>query len=704
MTDEQNLNITNDESEVLQHLDDIVSGADSEKSALGFIRNTEYPKAAAKGRIFVATEDSEFRGFILIGGTFPTIKVVQTFVPEEFRGSGVAKRLVEHICQYGNEHKHASVRARVAAELEANKFWRSAGFILVGQDEKSEKSRVINIYEYALDAPILFPVGGFSQGVTSIERDKRPIVSSPSYAIDINVLLDLLRGRSHEEDVRNLISHVMASETRLYVTSEFQKELSKHTTGSEDNLLKILGALPVLPEVPVPEELLQQLTSAVIPNGKKVTDQDKSDLQHLAQSILNELSGFVTNEKMLLSAHHNLKRQFGLDVVTPGEITAGEVEPHVHFLTLAERSEFEVRLMRVGDRIELHRFLAANLYADETTRGLANDMNMMIASSSHLVIQDDHVIGALILKDIVGRTQKKTCVVCIEETSPNGKSIANCLFGLLLSNLAEGLSIIELLVSPLADKVRNTAYQLGFLKIENQEGRLIKFNYNHVIDKPTWHMLVDDLESEGIRINRRMPSNAEMKNTGILVNFSENARGSYNLFELETLFSPLLILTGVREAFIVPIRERYANLINVEVQMPLLPEPQGVIRAERAYFASPTAVRRLSKGALVVFYVSGNRKGRMEAVGICRVTACAVLPRDVALTNFRSQGVYSVDDIEGIGEQVGVFSFDRFTAFNNPIPYEKLLSMKCVGGANLVSTQNLSHRQLLDIIKEGFVE
>lgn len=694
------IQVTNDKDVILNFIDEIVEGADSEKSALGFIPHTEYPKAAAKEKILVAYQGSVFLGFILFGGKHPVLKILQTFVAKEFRRTKVATHLVEHLRDYGNANRFSSIRARVAAELDANRFWRKMNFLLVGQDGESDKKRLINIYELTLEAPTLFPHESYSNEIESIQVEKRPIVAAPSYGIDVNILLDLLRERKNEDQVKSLFTYALASETRLFTTHEFKEELLRNKKKKEDYLLKLLETLPELPTKELSNELLQQLHHIVIPKNKGTTDQDISDLRHLGHCVVNGLTGFVTSEEMLLSAHHELKRHFGLEVVTPGELGVGEYLHQEHSLLDDHDEEFVVRPLKVEDRPELCTFLKHNHYSDDAVVTFTNEMSALAPSCSQLATRSGRIVGALMVKGTSGKTDRIVGSLCVQEESSIATSVANCLFGILLSALKEGLSIIELEVPPLADKIQQTAKQLGFFGINSKRRRLIKYNYNGVIDKSTWKEFAEDLRSEGLEISQRLPSNAEIENTGILLTIG-SSRGVFSLFDLETILSPLIILTPGRSSFIVPIREKFAHLLNVEVQMPLLPEPQGVLRAERAYFASVQAVRKLHRGAIVIFYVSGSNKGRKEAVGICRVTACGVFPLEIALTKFKTQGVYRDEEIHAVGEQVGVFSFDRFTKFRNPIPYKQLVSMGCVGGANLVSTQRIDYEQLTAIIRKG---
>mgnify|MGYP002019244627 CR=1 FL=1 len=52
---------------------------------------------------------------------------------KEYRGKGVGKMLVDALVEFGERHKYLSAQARVAAELDANKFWDSQSFRIIDQ-------------------------------------------------------------------------------------------------------------------------------------------------------------------------------------------------------------------------------------------------------------------------------------------------------------------------------------------------------------------------------------------------------------------------------------------------------------------------------------------------------------------------------------------------------------------------------------------
>ncbi len=119
----------------------------------------------------------------------------------------------------------------------------------------------------------------------------------------------------------------------------------------------------------------------------------------------------------------------------------------------------------------------------------------------------------------------------------------------------------------------------------------------------------------------------------------------------------------------------------------------------------PQKRSHFSRGVLIIFYVSGNKGGRKEAVGIGRITFYGTLSTTEAMLKLSRQGVLEKIELDGIAGPKGVvsvFTFDNFLMFDRPIPYRRLKEMGCIGGANLVTAQPLAGDALGRIVAEGF--
>ena len=284
--------------EVKSYIEQVRSLGDANRSALGFLPASAYTETAMKGCLWVAVDQTnkDLLGYLLFGGTYPHLKVFQVHVLPEFRSRGLARRLLKELRKYGEENNYQTISARVATELEANRFWQGIGFRIIRRVAGGSRSgRKLNVYLFELDTQSLFreiqTEESFQvEGMRQITYPSRPILKTPSYVIDLNVFFDVVGKRDTGESAR-ILSSAFNSEIKLHVTSEFIRELERHSPDFEnDPVLEFARGLPVLPELsadtlaPLTEEIRKILFPDTTGTGKERPN-EVSDRIHLASCI-----------------------------------------------------------------------------------------------------------------------------------------------------------------------------------------------------------------------------------------------------------------------------------------------------------------------------------------------------------------------------------------------------------------------------------
>ena len=199
-----------------------------------------------------------------------------------------------------------------------------------------------------------------------------------------------------------------------------------------------------------------------------------------------------------------------------------------------------------------------------------------------------------------------------------------------------------------------------------------------------------------------MPSWNTISDTGIVMESNEDSR-TISPFNFETLASPCALFYPGRTAVIVPIQEGYASklLPIAQEQKSFLPRREAEFRLERAYFLAAGKHTLLPKGTIVVFYVSHPRK---EAIALARVTLSDTMTKMQAILHL-GRGVLTDDELDrrkNDRDEVAVFMFDNVLLFQKNIAYGELKRAGCVGGANLVTVQSLSHQKLRWVAGRAF--
>ena len=707
-------------AKVIDYVDQVRRLADANKDALGFLSATAYEEAAMKGCLWVAVSGTarRLRGYLFFGVRFPRLRVYQVYVCPEFRSSGTARTLIERLKRYGEDHDYLSIAARVASELPANRFWHALGFNVIGRCPGGKKDRTINRYALSLNVPSLFGRDQPSEDARQ-RLHVRPVLETRSYVLDLNVLFDAVRDRDEGEAI-HILSMSFDSDMRLAVTAEFARELERHSRRSGDPVLKLARALPTLPEPrqedlnPLVEDLRRELFSIGSPKTGRRAANDASDLSHLASCIHHRVYGFITRDGRILQRAEELHEKYNLRVISPADLC----EPLEHVSAGQERmtaivgqEEIEIAAFEESDRADVERFLArvgtspgdiSTCLASGTTR---------FPTAIAVMRTGQRIVGIGSWAARPGTGGESVARLYVDEDSQCVDRVVDHLLEHSINGGSYGqLTRLDLKIGPGQVKLRDVAIKRGFCPPDFRSGAmseaLSKVSIKGVVADNNWRSFRNGFgEATGLQLPSELPRYEELVNTGVVLN-TENAVPplTVSLFDFETLISPGAVICQGRGGAMVPVQERYARqlLSLAEGQRSFLAEREAVLHLERAYFLAAGRHRLLPQGTLVVFYASRKRR---EAVAMARVTFSGTLKKGQAVLNLGRQGVLTAEEMQKRSNQrdeIGAFTFDNLVVFPNQVAYGELKTLGCIGGANLVSAQELPYDKLRLIVERAF--
>ena len=719
--------IIKDSGKVTSYIDQVRSLADRNRTALGFLPASAYTEAAMKGSLWVALDGNtgNFRGYLLFGGVHPQLKVFQICVHPNYRSSGTAQELIDSLKKYGEDHDYQTISAKVASELEANRFWRNSGFHIIRQVPGRTHGRTINIYIIELDVPSLLH--------TSRDRDSsarpspllgqsiRPLLETPSCVSDLNVFFDVMRNRDDGE-AAHIFSAALNNQIRLFVTSEFANELERRSCDKDDDpVLEFAKKLPTLPSPkpenvnPIIEKLRIILSQGTPKTGKRLAN-DESDLIHLASCIHHQAYGFVTRDSAILKCATDLHVQYGLRILSPIDLRESleieNIEPSSIRVTTGE-SEISVSAINDKERSDVERFLndsgiGSDDIAQFFTPGTIQNPPIRLVMRSAT-----DIIGISSWSAMPGAGKEAIVSLYVNENHPDSNRMIDYILEYSMNLGGEGeLSRFDLKIGRGQIGTREIALKRGFSLQGRQGGGnysvLSKVSFKGMVTKDNWLGFKRDFaEKTNIELPDKMPGYGELMNTGFVLNSRESLlRKTISLFDFETAISPGMVICPGRDAVMVPIEEKYASelLPPTQRQGLLFPQREAAFRLERAYFSGARKGSLPTRGMIVVFYISGERK---EAVVAARVTFSDTLTKTQAVLNLSRQGVLTEEEIHQRGnkkDEVAVFTFDNLVSFPRSIDFRELKRMRCVGKANLITMQKLSHESLRRIIDRAFME
>ncbi len=721
--------------EVEKYVDTLSKAADENRDALGFLPRSVYLEQALVGRVWVAVDQDsgEYAGHLIFGGRFPSLKVIQAFVAKQHRRSGVGELLIRHLVSYGEAHSYLTITARVAADLAANKFWERQGLELVRQEPGGKTTkRTINVRAKELATPSLFGAMGQAGNVMRIDPGRvgytnRPLSSTPSYAIDLNVFFDVTRDRERADEAELLFGAALSNHVKICVTSEFLRELERRSVDAKnDPILAFARSLPRLPDVQpnLLEPLTSELRHAVFREKSKLSENDISDLRHLAECIHHRVSGFVTGEKNLLTASNAIREAYGLDVTSVSDLSfsvedvasggdcthAAFASQHISLVTLQEI-----------ERSRAEKFLVCRGVSQDTMSFILNP-GVSSAPRRRLIATVDGAIVAVASWDVLTKFRKRTILyLVVDESHPSStRIIDHILESVLRDSEARRLNRVDLVPGPGQVQTIETAIQRGFRRRLSEDGssfssELSKISFNGMVTPKIWSEFAASFcDLSGLALPKAMPKDAELMHTGIVARTLGGRQSvQFSLFEFETLISPGMLVFKSRDALILPVLRRYAKDMfsaygsRYELQAELFPGKEALIHTEKSYFRSQKNTGWFKRGMPVVFYVSGKGGGQKAAIGVGRVTFSDKLTLEEIEINLTRQGVLDLGELNMLAtgsrdHKIHAFTFDNFSLFPTAVPFKRLKELGVVSDANLVTVQKLPKNGFSDIIEEAF--
>lgn len=700
--------------------------ADDHRDEFTFLPKDAYANGAVRGKLWVVvdTVSLDFRGYLLLGGQHPRMKVFQICVHPDHRSSGIARMLVSELIKYSTKCGYLNITARVSSRLPANKFWQRSGFHIIRQTQGAPGT-TINLYSRNLKVPSLFNDDESVHHAALQIDTRRPLLQTPSYVIDLNVFFDAIRRRDHGQAAQ-IMALSLAHTIRLSVTREFVKELERASQDmNNDPILTFAKQLPTLPVRPdrlhhVIAEL-QKLIASTPSEKRRWKTNDISDQVHLASSIYHKAFGFITRDSGILRYSESIYERFGLRVLSPDDvIDSFEPDDDSAFhtsISISEKREIHVSNLNDASSAHVNRFLQRH---DPRKRGLSSWLGPMTgnampdkdAKPDNLVVSSSYKIIGIGLWSDTGRSRSDAVLNLLidEDHHDADRAIDHILTMSANRGDVNRVWRFNLKVPRNQLRTRETALKRRFHPLQGTDNRTEIEFARIVVKMPIvleyWSRLTKEfLNYTGLGLAHSMPNYVELKNTGIVLSRKGVPMSRpMSIFDFETFISPGVLIAPRRDAVIIPIKKRYAEELLPEArdQRLLVSQHDAAFRLERAYFLNAQKCRIMPQGTLIVFYVSGKHG---EAVALARVTYCQTLTATQAALSLRRQGVLSEQELEDRANRSGeitAVTFDSVLAFPNTISFRDLKYMKCVGGANLVTAQKISPSSLGHIIKAAF--
>ncbi|HEX7889455.1 MAG TPA: GNAT family N-acetyltransferase [Ramlibacter sp.] len=702
-------------SSVSAFLNEVVQAADSERDALGFFSRSVYADFCRRGQLFVALASGStgefYAGHLLFDLRFPKAHVRQIYVSRAHRGRSIGRTLLNAMKNMLTEGQFISIHARVAEDLrDANMFWEAQGFyaqrVTVGG---ASRNRMIVVRAHELDTPQLFG----SSGITAADPlglDAMEGAAKPLYLLDLNVLFDLGPRRPRHELAMSVFRAERMRACSLAVSSEIETELNRTAHGGKtDPMLSLAGTLAKFPSPPDEDwaRLSPMLASLVFPERQgSLSDNDKSDLMHLATAIHHGLPGLITSDGRILERAPELRQRFGVDAISPELF---QVEPdHTTDPVVHEAHSTDIIEMQAashGDTAAIRGVLTA-LNIDTATQ--VNEWSATDAGSSaclRYVVRCNGVVSGYLVLPANIRGHEIRAYAAVAENQRDARETAQSLLRHILSIVTTGeVAHVRLSCPPRQASLREVAATFGYVASPSSSNDLQKIVAKRRLTEGNWTAGRDSLAAVGkLGLPDALPVFRHVDQQ-IPVIRPDGQRVLVPLYKLESLLAPILLCLPGREGVLVPIRKHFEeHLLADSPQDSLLPRGKAQLAPLRHYLSDKKTLKNFARGDLMFFYESVKNKGAGAVVAVGRVLRAylrdesAMHAGDLAPSVLDSSQLSSI----GVSKTKTITVFDNVLRLPRPVPLRELRSMGCGEPHQLITSQRLSSGQVQAILEKG---
>jgi GNAT superfamily N-acetyltransferase len=618
------------------------------RATLGHMPFAAYRDAAAKGTLLLAYDGDQVIGYALFGLTRNRVRLTHLCVAAERHGCGVARQLVEWISHRHTDYPGILVKCRVSYHL--GDMWIKLGFTQMSERPGRSKA-----------GHVLVSWWRDHHHANLFTRDDDSVLVRAT--IDVNVLRDLTEeDRVDAVEAQALVADQVADRLDLVRTAALDAEINQMGGPLRARCTTRVQQLASPRWDPDPARL-RQIRDDLIDDARRIdagypgSDQDRFDLEHVAEAIAVGVHVFITRDEHLTRMLGSAARQGGVRILRPVDVVI-----HLDELARAEAyrpaallgTAHQQRLIGVGGEDDLARLV--NQAAGERPKAFLKTVrDLALAGCDRLGVYgpDADLVAAVALRhDRGGLTVP---LLRVANTGLADTLACQMLFQLRQQARDRGTMIIRITDRYLSSPARFAALNDGF---REHGGDFYAFAVDRCApaSEVEHHAAV---AARQVGIPEPAPLRSDMPAVAAA--------------ELERTWWPAKLVDSQLPTHLIPIQQVFsAELLGVPEG--LFPRHDGLgLAREHVYYRSPLGAR-LEAPARLLWYMSSTspdrprpRRGRAPTVPYpSGVIACAQLdavvtgPAEVLFDQFRHLGVWDQGQVSAAARHGRVQAL-RFT-------------------------------------------
>lgn len=613
---------------------------------LGFL-----PRAALRdylckeGVIGAKNERDQLIGYLLYGKNRDYFRICQLCVVAQYRGQGIARRLVDSLKQSATTQK--AIRLRCRRDFAANDIWPKLGFVPLdeGPGRSKDGHRLTRWYRS------LAPDDQLSLFQMKTSAETLDVI------VDAQIFFDFSEPNNHKTKTsKALLSDFLGDSLKLWITDEIFNEINRQDDPEQrrESRERAHSFSIVEPDQLLAERIEERLKK-ILPTHR---ESQTSDVRHLAKASACDVMTFVTRDQSLLKKSERISEITGLRVVNPVDLIINLHELSARQSYAPDRiAGLDLRWERLTSN-DLSPFRFDSFLKRGETRGrFRAELEPLIAQPNQhkceLLRSGNEIIAIRVLSKSSNR-------MLIASFARVARSIDQGLFGRFLiadtvSNAVDGnLDVVKFRASSLAPSLIRDMLDMGFTESNDS---FVRFCFSSCLDRETTSTAISKLCPESIGNYQEMSD-----------------------LELERCCSPLALEATDQRYFLVPIRPGYAiSLIDRHESADDLfgGNPNVLLRWNNVYYKKKTHHRMLRTPARILWYVSKPRK---HIIAVSRLDDVAIDTPKVLFSSFEKFGILEWNDLyrmcDGdISSELLALKFSNTFVFRKPVSLDVLRSI-----------------------------
>ncbi len=272
---------------------------------LGFLPRAALEDYLTKGGVLGAnTQNGRLVGYLMYAANRDRFRVAQLCVSEGGRGRGVARNLLEALKASASTQKVIVLRCR--NDFPAHRMWPKLGFVPISESPgRSREGHLLTLWRLQLarhDQLELFRANMSDDVLDAV--------------IDAQVFFDFDRPDSDlTQPSKALVSDLFVDSVNLWFTDELLSEINRSDSPSErEAARRRAGQFLEVKHHPHLVENFETRLKGILPSR---TENQRSDIMHLAKTAASELDVFVTRDQLLLNRSAQIHEAVSVRVLSP---------------------------------------------------------------------------------------------------------------------------------------------------------------------------------------------------------------------------------------------------------------------------------------------------------------------------------------------------------------------------------------------------